>query len=440
MTHSQVLNVLSVAHVCAAAVASLHVVWFHPQARGAALWLGIVWLVPWAGPLLYLLVGINRVPRRVQARGELTGAPPVWSEGNRIAILEGGDAAYAAMLAAIDAAESTVQLESFIFNGDRAGQLFCDALRRAASRGVETRVLIDAIGARYSYPSVVGQLRAGGTTVALFLPTTMPWRWPYANMRNHRKLLVLDGARAFVGGMNIREACMLSLEPEEPTLDTHFLVEGPIVRDIDRLFAADWTFATGDRLASVRAVDAIGATSARLVVGGPDRQEAPIRWLKVATLVRAARRVRIVTPYFVPDEDVTTAICAAAMAGVAIQIVLPQHGNLRVLAWASRATWPRLLEMGVEIVLTPPPFDHSKLMVVDDDLALVGSANWDERSFRLNFEADLECRDPDFVQELDRLIDRRVERGRRLTPADLQADPLVDRWRDRVAHLFLPYL
>lgn len=162
--------------------------------------------------------------------------------------------------------------------------------------------------------------------------------------------------------------------------------------------------------------------------------------MKLAAVVRARHRVRIMTPYFVPDEDVVTALLAAMTAGVQIQVVLPSLNNLHLVSWASRACWRRLIARGVEIVLSPPPFEHSKLMLVDDDLAVVGSANWDERSFRLNFEADIECCDRALVKCLDAMIDARIAGVTPVSLADLDGASLATRLRDGTARLALPYL
>ncbi len=435
-------QVLSVFHLVAALFASGHVVLSHPQARGAALWLGLIWLVPWLGPLLYVLVGINRIPRRAKGRIPTVDAVSPWFKNSRLDCLEGGDEAYSAMIAAIDAAERTVHLQSYIFDNDRAGALFCAAFERAIARGVTIRVLIDAVGASYSRPTIIGTLKGLGVEVARFLPTTVPWRWQYANMRNHRKLMVVDDSQGFFGGMNIREGCMDSLAPVRPTLDVHFEVHGPIIGSLTELFVADWMFATGEVLPRAEQPKATleTATTARFVHCGPDRTDEPIRWMKLAAVVRARHRVRIVTPYFVPDEDVVTAMLAAMTAGVKIQLILPAQNNLRLVSWASRACWRRLISRGVEIVLSPPPFEHSKMMLIDDDLAIVGSANWDERSFRLNFEADIECRDPELVKSLDAMIDGRVAGVIPVSLADLDNDSLAVRLRDGTARLALPYL
>jgi len=231
-------EVLSILHLVSALLASGHVVLSHPQARGASLWLGLIWLVPWLGPLLYVLVGINRVPRRARGRIPSFDAVTPWMPNSRLRCLVGGDEAYAEMIAAIDSAQETVHLQSYIFDNDRAGELFCLAFERAIARGVVVRVLIDAVGASYSRPTIVGKLKSIGVEVARFMSTSVPWRWQYANMRNHRKLMVVDGTRAFFGGMNIREGCMDSLRPTHPTLDIHFQVEGPIITSLISLFSA----------------------------------------------------------------------------------------------------------------------------------------------------------------------------------------------------------
>ncbi len=441
MVSESEINVLALLHALVAVVASVHVALHHPQARGAALWLFIIWLVPWLGPVVYTLVGVNRVPRRARGTLEHQSKRDEWTQGNTIDVLDGGDAAYEAMISAIHRAKKSVRLLTYIFDNDRAGALFLRAFEGAMARGVVVHVLIDAAGARYSNPSMVRALRRVKVDVARFMPTATPWRWPYANLRNHRKLMVVDDELAFIGGMNIREDCMQSLAPSWPTRDVHFQVRGPLVSRLASLFASDWSFAKGEQLAVSSAITAReGESSARLVYGGPDQLDEPIRWLKLAAVVRASRRVRIVTPYFVPDEDVVAALCAAASAGVRIQILMPELNNLRLVAWASRACWPRLLARGIEITLSAPPFDHSKLMVVDDDLAIIGSSNWDERSFRLNFEADVEVRDRLLVEQLDELIDARLVGAHTLTLEETERWSLLSRIRDGTARLALPYL
>lgn len=239
--------------------------------------------------------------------------------------------------------------------------MFAQALGRAVMRGVRVRVLVDAVGARYSSPTIVQRLRREG----------------------------VHGGR-----------CLRRGRPKTE--------HGPI--------------------------------EARLVHGGPDRSDEPIRWLKLASGVRATRRVLIVTPYFVPDEDVVSALRAAASAGVQIRIVLPSVNNLRLIAWASRACWPRRLERGIEIILSPPPFEQTKLMLIDSDTAIVGSANGDERSFRLNFEADLVCHGSAWVEALDEAVALCMLRAHEVTLGELATCSMPSRLRDHAARLALHYL
>ena len=241
--------------------------------------------MPVVGVALYVLLGINRIKRRAtllrsgQYRAEPRAlereVPPEQLEqvlgvhnrhmrtlvelvgrvthrpllaGNRIEPLNGGDVAYPAMLEAIDAATRSVTLMSYIFDNDRVGQQFVDALKRAVDRGVEVRVLIDAIGSRYSFPSIVRKLARAGIKVDRFLETLWPTYFAYANLRNHRKILVVDGRIGFTGGMNIREGEMMSLHRRAPVQDLHFRLTGPVVLQLQEVFAEDWSFATKEVL------------------------------------------------------------------------------------------------------------------------------------------------------------------------------------------------
>jgi cardiolipin synthase len=347
------------------------------------------------------------------------------------------------MLAAIDQARDTVLLSTFLFDNDRAGHRFADAMAAAVARGVEVRVLVDAVGARYTFPSILGRLRRHGVQARRFSPSLVPWRMRYANMRSHRKLMVVDGEVGFTGGLNIREACLLALQPARPTLDLHFRVEGPVVAEMQRTLCEDWEFTTGESLSGDRffpPLELRGPVLARALADGPDSDHDPIRWHKLAAVARARERVRIVTPYFVPDPGIVSALNIAARNGVRVDVVLPSVNNLRVVSWASTALLWQVLEHGCRVHLTVPPFDHSKLLLVDDDLATIGSANWDARSFRLNFEFDLECRDRALAARLHQIVDDRMVGAREITLADVDARPIPIRLRDGIARLFAPYL
>jgi len=459
---------------------SVSAILYKRDPRSAVLWVGFIWLVPVVGAVLFLMFGVNRVRMRAQAFarrpawfgllpptrpsalgaggevlperlagyrgladmvGRLVQSP--LHEGNRIEVLVDGDEAYPAMLRAIDEARLSVGLASYIFDNDRVGKQFAEALGRAHGRGVQVRVLVDDAGARYSLPSISGRLKRLGVRTARFLPTLAPWRLMTMNLRNHRKLLVVDGERGFTGGINIREGHQMSLQPKHPVKDTHFLLEGPVVDDLRRAFADDWQFTTGEELSGGEWFPGLrpaGEVFARGIADGPDINLDRIRLTILGALACARESVTVVTPYFIPDATLISALNVAAMRGLRVRVVLPEKGNLRVVDWASAALWWQVLSKGCEIWLTRPPFDHSKLLLVDDAWTLMGSANWDERSLRLNFEFNVECYGADLARRMLGVVDERLKTARRVTLEEMDARPGLVRFRDGVARLFSPYL
>jgi cardiolipin synthase len=443
-------------------------------------WVGLAWLAPIIGALAYFLFGINRIRRSAQAldlkrdvgtqpatrpgspltvvADALTARHPAFTglarlgeqvtgnpllDGHRIVPLQDGDAAYPAMLAAIDAAAASVTLVSYIFDNDSAGQAFLDALVRARARGVEARVLIDDVGSRYTKPTMIRRLREVGVPVAAFLPTRVPRLYQYANLRMHRKILVVDGRIGFTGGMNIRAGHWLSRAPAHPVRCVHFRVDGPVVADMQRAFVDDWAFTTGERLEGERwfaPAERHGTVVARGVPDGPDGDIDNILEILLGALSVATQRARIVTPYFLPDSEVLRALHVAALRGVDVEIVLPGRSNVPLMDWAMVPQLPELIEKGCRIYFAPPPFDHSKLFVVDGTWSLIGSTNWDARSLRLNFEYNLECYDRDLAAAVDAIIDAKIAVARPVGFAELHDRPYAIRLRNGVARLFSPYL
>ncbi|MFY0563417.1 phospholipase D-like domain-containing protein [Archangium lansingense] len=465
--------------VVANLLATGHAVLRKRDVRAAVAWVGLVWLVPLVGVVLYLLLGINRIRRRARSltlRQEHGQFPPKSAvaactpeqlaatvppaahlaslarlvdevvrhrpllPGNQLVPLEAGAGAYPAMLEAIDAARTSISLCSYIFDNDEAGRRFVDALGRAVERGVQVRVLIDALGVRYDWPPITGRLRRAGVKVARFLPTLMPARLPFMNLRNHRKLLVVDGRVGFTGGMNIREHF---LPGHGDARDLHFRVEGPVVGQLQETFAEDWAFTTKERLhgeAWFPPLEPAGPVMARGIPDGPDEDFETLRLTLLGALACARSTVRIVTPYFIPDSALVTALNVVALRGVRVDLVLPEKLNLPVVQWASIAQLWQVMRPNSRVFLSAPPFDHTKLMVVDRVWSLVGSANWDPRSLRLNFEFDVECYDAQLAQHLDALIEERLSRSRLLTLEELNDRPLPILLRDGVARLLSPYL
>jgi cardiolipin synthase len=363
--------------------------------------------------------------------------------GNHLEPLINGDQAFPAMLQAIQQARHTVSFVTYIFDRDEIGLAFARALGEAKRRGVEVRVLIDAAGTRYSWPPILHALRREGVTYARFLPMFGLWRILSLNLRTHRKILVADGNLGFTGGINIRVGNCLERRPSRPVQDVHFRIQGPLVSQLQEVFADDWLFTTGEALrgeAWFPKLEKVGPVLARSVVDGPDEDFEKLRWTILGALSIARYSVRIVTPYFLPDPAIVSALNLAAMRGVVVDIVLPSRSNLPFVQWASRAMWWQVLEHGCRLWLTPPPFDHSKLMIVDGAWVLLGSANWDARSLRLNFEYNLECYDSQLAERLDLLVEQKRKNARQMTLAEVDNRPLPGRLRDGVARLLTPYL
>jgi cardiolipin synthase len=373
--------------------------------------------------------------------GTISGLP--LTAGNSVQTLVDGDEAYPAMLAAIDQATQSVTLATYIFDRDRVGLQFVAALGRAVSRGVRVRVLIDNVGASYRFPTVLGPLRRAHVPVAFFLPTLLPWRLQYSNLRNHRKVLIVDGRIAFTGGMNIRQGHEVKIPSRGPVRDLHFRIVGPVVGQLQEIFAVDWRFTTDELLSGPEwfaCAEDSGAVAARCIADGPDESLDRTRKLLHGAISVARKSIAIVTPYFLPDDALITALNIAAMRGVTVDIFVPERGNLRFVQWAATSQYWQVLEHGCRLWLTPPPFDHTKIMLVDEEWALVGSTNWDPRSLRLNFELNVELYSTQCGAQLAKLIEARRQAGRRLTLADVNSRPLLIQLRDGVARLLSPYL
>jgi cardiolipin synthase len=462
-------------HVLAGLLATGHALLHKRDTRAATIWITVIWTLPIVGPLLYLALGVNRIRRRAIALGvhktlsrpvpENLGEPepegaahlqhiarvvsrfaaqPL-SPGNHIEPLIAGDAAFPAMLAAVDAAKKSVTLCTYIFDNDAAGRKFVAALERAVKRGVAVRVLVDSAGCRYSWPPITWRLRHARIPAAKFLPASLltPWRAATINLRNHRKSLVVDGKIAFTGGMNIRQGNLLAEHPKHPVQDLHFRVTGPVVTALQEAFANDWAFATREILDGeiwFPDLEETGEVIARVITDGPDADFEKTRWTLLAALAEAQSSIQIVTPYFLPDYALITALNLAALRGVRVDIVLPAKNNLPYVHWASCAMWWQVLERGCRLWLTPPPFDHSKLMIVDGHWVHFGSANWDPRSLRLNFELNVEAYGRAFADEMAAIIARKIAGAREVSLEEMDGRPIAIKLRDSLARLFSPYL
>jgi cardiolipin synthase len=459
---------LTLIHVTAAAAGTIHALIYKRDPRAATGWVAVCIFAPFFGPLAYYLLGINRVRARAQtirrarfAVGYERGAPALHPgdvghglrsigakitgfelrPGNRVGVLFNGDHAYPAMLRAIDEAEHRVLLATYIFRQDRIGTAFVDAFARAASRNVKVGVLVDGVGELYSWPRASAALRERSIEVARFLPPKLLPPSIHLNLRNHRKVLLTDSHTAFVGGMNISDMNVRNDESPRLVSDVHFRLTGPIVADIERMMCADWCFATGNVLQPLAvAAVAAGGAQCRLITDGPDEALDSLALLIQAVIGAATTQIDIVTPYFVPSRELIGALQTAALRGVRVRIVLPGENNLFYVHWANRNMLAELLFWGVEIYYQPAPFCHSKLLLVDLDYSLVGSANLDPRSLRLNFELGVEIWSHTLAATLRSYVDSTAAESQRVTLAELDERSLPIRIRDSAAALLSPYI
>lgn len=466
------------------ALAALHVLLYKRDPRSALGWIAVCLGLPGVGALLYVLLGLNRIRNRARrwqdcgrgihstAEPQETAAPlapPYQTQnyqllrqlsdrvarrplirGNLVQPLFNGDQAYPEMLAAIQGAQSSIALSTYIFDTQKTGRNFVEALTQAAKRGVEVRVLIDGLGGLYSWPRAYRLFKGSAVKVSRFLPFTLLRRGLHFNLRNHRKLLIVDGTIAFTGGMNISQRHVHQWGESSPTgvlaagpvVDIHFKVEGPVAGQMQEAFREDWNFATDETFQgrSYPATVSGGESLCRGISAGPNETYEKLVWIVVGALNCARQRVSIMTPYFIPDRTMVSALNAAVLRGVEVEIVLPLKNNLPFVHWASRGSFWELLEYGVKLYYTPGPFVHSKLLLMDDHYALIGSANMDPRSQRLNFEFNLEVYDEALNTQLRDHFDCVRQASQPVTLNEIEERPVIVKLRDNLFRLFSPFL
>ncbi len=450
----------------AALTASIHALLYKRRPQSAFGWIAVCFTLPLAGALLYYLFGINRVATRARklldrhpeppCPTEYIGTPPPQlapldqlglavtglplTAGNLVEMFHEAEATFAAMIEAIGRARSYIHFATYIFDGGPVGQRFAAALAAAASRGVEVRVLIDGVGELYSLNPIRKHLRGTRIRLARFLPPRILPPSLSINLRNHRKTLVVDGALAFTGGINIRDRYVTGPQSSR-MVDLHFRVMGPVVAQIETVFLRDWQFATGDPIATLPVPPKpIGMALCRAVADGPEGKLDRLTSLFIGAIASARHRVAVMTPYFLPPRELIAALQSAALAGIDVAVILPAKNNLPYIHRATRHMLWELLERGVKIYYQPPPFAHSKMFYVDDHYAQVGSANFDARSLRLNFEMNLEVYDRDTVAVLSQHFEKARALAREATLEELDGRNLPTKIIDGAAWLFSPYL
>ncbi|MDP9140275.1 MAG: cardiolipin synthase [Pseudomonadota bacterium] len=486
------LTVLLALWPIVAIAAAGHALLSRRDPRTAWGWIAVCWLFPLAGPALYAVFGINRIQSRAERIGmaprsvrqqrsdaaiggasqamheldarhhtqstpvtlplslhqvartadTLTGLPLLG--GQQIEALHNGAEAYPRMLAAIDAARHSIMLSSYIFNFDTTGRRFVEALARAEARGVSVRVLVDGAGEHYSWARITRVLRKKRIPCAVFNPLRLLPPSLHLNLRNHRKLLIVDALVAYTGGMNISSNHEATTEHPHSVTDVHFELRGPVIAQLAQVFEEDWTLygeaqAQTD-IALVQASEQMQGANCRVITDGPNENYDHISLVLQAAVSAAHREVLIMTPYFLPPAELAAELQTAALRGVTVRIVLPQKNNLPFVHWATRNSLEELLRLGVQVYEQPPPFCHSKLFVVDGIYSQIGSANLDARSLKLNFEIAVEIYDAPFAENLSAHVNEVIARSRQVTLDEILNRSVPARLRDALCWLFSPYL
>jgi len=365
--------------------------------------------------------------------------PPARAQRLELALT--GDVCYAAMEAAIAAAEHHVHLEFYIWRNDRVGTRLRDLLCEKARQGVRVRLLLDALGSAWTGRRFFRPLREAGGEVAWFNRLSLARLRPgLLNFRTHRKIVVCDGRVGLTGGMNVADEHSRELSGELAWRDTHLLVEGPPVAALQRVFLEDWHFATGGvprEAACFPAMDSpAGGPWVQIVASGPDHDLYAIQKFYFAAIASARERVLIATPYFVPDEPMLAAIATAALRGVNVKLLVPERGDHRLVAAAARTYYADLARAGVRVYEYGPAMLHAKTLVVDRQIAVVGTANMDNRSFRLNFEVVAAVYDEAFAERLAEAFAADLRQARRWRPHEAKRAPLWVRLGESTARLF----
>jgi cardiolipin synthase len=359
-------------------------------------------------------------------------------EGNRIELLVNGDEIFPAMLSAIEGARQSINLLSYIYWEGEIAEQFAAELAAASRRGVEVRVVLDAVGAHRMDQALVARMEDAGCMVAWFNPV----RW-YSlsrfNHRTHRKVMVVDGRVGFTGGVGIADEWTGDAEDADHWRDDHFRLDGPVVRYLQGSFAENWRQATGEVLTGDDVfpdIEPAGEARMSVINTGPVGATSEIGFSYWLMFHGARERINVATPYFVPDPDLELGLEAAARRGLDVRLLVPNdYQDSRLVRYAGQTWYRALLEAGVRVYEYQPTMMHVKAVSVDREWAIVGSANFDSRSFEINFEIAVAVFDAPFVATLDASFEEDLRRAREITLEDVESRSWMERARDQLARM-----
>ncbi len=468
--------VLIIFLIVIALYSATHALIYKKDSRAAFGWIAVCVYLPFFGPLLYFIFGINRIQKRAhelsasqpnenireinnslnykfanlipeslknlhRVSSRITNMPLMG--GNKVESLFSGEQTYTEMLKEINNAEKYIYLCVYIFKPDIVGKKFIQSLIEAQNRDVKVYVLIDGIGELYSWGKVRKKLVKHDIFVKRFLPPKLIPLNLSINLRNHRKLLVIDDRVCFIGGMNISSEYSQHNRKEKFTFkDIHFKLSGPITTQLKEVFESDWRFMSGTFHAheTTTVHHSTLPTLCRTITDGPGENLDHLSIILRSAINSASNNVTLMTPYFLPSRELIAALITASLRDVNVIIILPEKNNLNYVHWATRHMLWELLEHGIKIYYQPPPFSHSKLFFIDNQYSLIGSANIDPRSLRLNYEVGVEIYDVEVLEVLNNYVQNILQHCREVTLDEVDNRPLYVKIRDGIAWLFSPYL
>jgi cardiolipin synthase len=455
--------------------AAVHVLLNHRKPQATFTWVAVCIMWPLVGAILYFMFGKNRVatrakrlhgsvevpavarsisaivPQSYRSLGQLsqTVTAKDLTQFNTITPLFNGEQVYPAMLDAINNAAERIYLLSYIFDYKGVGVDFVEALAAAQTRGVEVKVLIDGVGEKYSMPTTRSRLARVGVDVASYFPPKLIPPTFTLNLRNHRKLLIIDDELAFTGGMNIRAAYLGESGNQSKVQDIHFKLTGEVVQQLRATFVADWNFSSDIPIVKKQAStinynsannNYTGKALCRVIEAGPNEDIDKLVRVLIGAIGVAKHRISIMTPYFLPPRELELALQIAVLRGITVDVLMPANNNLPIVKWAANHAIMDMVKIGVNCYFQPGAFVHSKLFIIDDTYVQIGSANFDSRSLRLNFELMVEVYDAEFASTMLMHFDQSLNASQPITYHHLASRNIVYRLRDALVWLLSPFL
>ncbi len=433
-------------------------------------WIFAIIALPGFGALIYLALGgptikrattRNRPTRRGRFASDYEGREPIQNAGarrvaelaaattgleptlgNEVRMLAKAEDAFEAIEAGLRSAKKFIWAEYYIIKGDETGRRFLEVLSEKAADGVEVYLLYDAVGSLSIDPARLHALIEVGGHARSFLPVNpLRRRWS-THLRNHRKLIVVDGVLGFTGGMNVGDeySGRALAAGKGHFRDTHMSLRGPALVDLGEIFREDWEFTAEERLPRFAQPPHVGTSVVQIIPSGPDQAHNAHGMVYFAGIAGAESAVDITSPYFIPDPPIIRAIVSAALRGVRVRILVPARNDVAIVGWAARSYYQELLVAGVRIFEYQPSMLHAKVMVVDRAWSILGSANVDIRSFRLNFELGAMVSDPGFAEVLLARFEEDLAQSIEVSHEILTDWGLGRRVRDSTARLFSPLL